>query len=382
MCNLKDSKTNNKPKLVVFFSLGVSLSIWENLGMLSRNQRRFNLIGERFSEIFFITYGDKKDVDFYLCDQQTILPNRKGINKFLYSLLIPFIYHSELSKADAYIVYQLSGSMPGIISKFLFKKPLIIRGGYQLSKNIRARSGIGIRWIIFRIIEILAYKASNAIIVTTQDLQSDVQKYTNSDKICIVPNGIDTKLFKPINAQRQENTLCFVGRLSEEKNLFSLLRAVENTDNVTLNIMGDGPLRASLENYAQKCKARVNFWGRIPNEKLPEYLNKSQIFVFPSFYEGHPKAPLEAMACGLPVIASNIAAHQQIIKHKVNGFLCGISPDEIKQAILTLMADKDLQAKLGKQGRQYVEKYCSFEQMVKGDLSAIFKVLSNDNSER
>ena len=131
--------------------------------------------------------------------------------------------------------------------------------------------------------------------------------FVPSSKIYIFQNWIDTSLFKPfskLDSQLISNnkSLLFVGRFTRQKNLHTIIDAISKT-NFTLHLVGDGPLRNELRDYAHTQGSNVLFYGNISNTRLPEVLNRYPIFVFPSLYEGN--LILEAMACGLVVIANN-----------------------------------------------------------------------------
>jgi glycosyltransferase involved in cell wall biosynthesis len=106
---------------------------------------------------------------------------------------------------------------------------------------------------------------------------------------------------------------------------------------------------------ADELSVRVDFIPYQRNEELPEQLNRCEVFVFPSLYEGHPKALLEAMACGLPVVTTPVYGIRNLIKHGVNGFLCaGTSPGAIREALVEVLRDEELRRRIGAEARRFV----------------------------
>jgi glycosyltransferase involved in cell wall biosynthesis len=103
----------------------------------------------------------------------------------------------------------------------------------------------------------------------------------------------------------------------------------------------------------------VVFKGLVLHDEMPRLIGTTSICVLPSLKEGMPYALLEAMACGKPVIGSNIHGINDVISHGDNGILVPPrNPEALADAILTLMADRDLRRKLGHNARQLmVEKY-------------------------
>ena len=120
-----------------------------------------------------------------------------------------------------------------------------------------------------------------------------------------------------------DNYAVYMGRLSREKGLFTLLRAWKRVPNFTLIIMGDGPIRNELENFViQKEIANVEFFGFIGGPKRFEILKKAMFMAFPSeCYENFPCSIIESFACGTPVIASRIGGLEELIEEGKNGLL-------------------------------------------------------------
>ncbi len=173
--------------------------------------------------------------------------------------------------------------------------------------------------------------------------------------------------------KKEENRICIVCRLEEQKNLFNLIKAISSLL-VKLVIIGEGSLRKSLEDYSKKQKANVKFMGNIPNQKLPEELNKSELFILPSYYEGCPKVLLEAMSCGVPCIGTDVEGIREIIKHKENGFLCNTDVPSIRKAILEVLEDRALRRKISQNARKTIVEHFSLESILKKERE-IYEIL-------
>ena len=130
---------------------------------------------------------------------------------------------------------------------------------------------------------------------------------------------------------------------------------------VTLTIVGSAIDNKDITDKAETLNGRVKFTGEIENFKIPEIINQSEIYVQPSRYEGNPKSILEAMACRVPVIASNVEGINNIINHKENGLLCESDVQSIKQSIEMLLSDKQLQDNIAQNGYKYVKGNCSLD---------------------
>ena len=156
---------------------------------------------------------------------------------------------------------------------------------------------------------------------------------------------------------------------------------------VTLVLLGSGGAdihncESELRQFVKKkgLESNVLFTGNVRN--VDEYLQASDIFVFPSKNDAFPLALIEAMACGLPVIATPVGAIKQIVSHKLNGFV--VDTDNYKQlysALMILITDSSFAATLGKAARQTVqEKYA--EETVVQKYRDLFEYISRHNERR
>ena len=357
-------------KLVLFFTAGMSLKKWSDGGMLSREVKIYNELAKHFDKIYFLTYGGEEEKEYknFLAPNIEILYNKRRINLFIYSFLAPLIHRKAMKKVDILKTNQMLGSWTAVIAKVLFGKKLVVRQGYQLSAFSKERGFI--RRFLSTIIEFFSYRAADKIIVTSQrDKDFIVEKYTvNREKIVVIPNYVDTETFRPLGCEKESERIIFVGRLVEQKNLFSLIDAVKGSD-IKLVLIGKGPLEGALKKKVkEEGIENVAFAGVVPNERLPEELNKSEIFMLPSLYEGNPKTLLEAMACGLPVIGTNVVGIKEVVKHKKNGYLCENSTDSIEEAIREVMTNENLRHKLAVNARDTIIKNYSLEKIVDREL--------------
>ena len=327
-------------KLVLFFTTGMSLRKWGEAGIIKREVKLYNELARDFDKIYFMTYGDKRELEYkhLLADNIEVLYDRFGLGTVLYSLLAPILHRKALEDADYFKTNQLNGSHTAVIAKVLFKKKLVVRQGYPWLKTLREKNANVIKIIIASISEKLAYKYADEIIVTTaQDRHEIILKYGMGCEISVIPNYVDTELFKPTEHppefQKTKKRLAYIGRLAPEKNLINLIDAVKDLD-AELFIIGGGSFGIKLKQKIDaECIRNVYFMGRLDNELLPAILQTSDIYVQVSTYEGSPKTILEAMSCGLPVVGTNVRGIRDIIKDGENGYLCNTSADSIKETI-------------------------------------------------
>lgn len=338
--------------ICIFLAIGES---WEDFIAKGQDKLwlRDNLsaYSRAFTKVFIFSYGKKAG---RLLPNVFLLPNKWGIHRFIYAIMLPFFYTQILSKATLYRGYQLTSCLPGLVSKLLFKKPLIINYGYDYSL-IANMEGKKVRAILFSIIERRLLPFVDCIICTTKTLSSRISLFT--PKHVLIPNGIDTELFTPNSSQKTIDIL-YVGRLEPQKNLFLLLRALEKLpardQQISVVFIGSGSLREKLQEETKRLNLQISYLPAMPQTKLVDYYQKSRIFVLPSAVEGHPKALLEAMSCELAVIGTNVSGIREVITHKKTGLLVEPNSGQLINAIHTLLRESELSLRLGKQARKEV----------------------------
>jgi len=366
------SKRNSKGKrLALFFSLGISLSLWKERGYLSRESQIYKHLASHLGEVYFLTYGEKdKNFEDRIAPIK-VLPKPPGIPPKLYSLLMPFVHWKILRNVDIFKTNQMNGAWTAVLAKILFRKKLVVRCGYEWELFAKRAGMSRLKLVLIHAIEWFCYRFADAVILTSEEMKRYVTDIFGipSEKITVIPNYIDTDLFRPMNIRKVSGRLISVGRFTEQKNLLNLLKAVKDLPNIELVLVGDGPLESSLREFARTHNVNVVFKGRVPNEQLPALLNTAEAFVLPSLYEGNPKALLEAMACGLPVIATPVEGNREVVSHKVNGYLTsGISPAAIREAIIEMFSDNSIREKIDRQARRFIEKNYSFASLIQKEI--------------
>ena len=245
-------------KICMFLTYSMSLKEWDRLGMLAREMRLYECLAARGIEIGLFTYGDESD--FYYQDRFPkikIIPAWQKKDKipsltkgFLYSWGLPWKYSKELAAFDLFKTNQMLGSWVPLISRILLKKPVLLRCGYEAYRFALFDNNTSwlMRQLLFWISH-WAYSSADAVALSTKASAYFVHGVFNLPikKILIQPNYVDTDVFKPLTPHTYyPKRILFTGRLVEQKNLFSLLRAVSYAK-VGIDIIGHGPLKKKLE---------------------------------------------------------------------------------------------------------------------------------------
>lgn len=236
-------------------------------------------------------------------------------------------------------------------------------------------------WVKYPVLllEKLCAKYTDTYICVAEFVKNLGLKYhlAPESKFKVIYNGVKLELKVESGKLKDDRiNLIFIGRLAEPKKPELTIEAIsglpkEIKNKINFTIVGDGPKRKILEKMAQDTGVQVEFTGVLAREQSINYLNQSDIFVFVSAWEGFPYTILEAMSCGLPVIASNVGGISEAVNEQ-NGILVNNEVGQIHDAILKLVNDKELRLKLGEQGRQDIVVRFSLEQM----LSQIERVYS------
>jgi len=195
-------------------------------------------------------------------------------------------------------------------------------------------------------------------------------------KIIVIPNGIDVRAFDRVSTRQQARATLrlpsdsmlvgTVARLNPVKRLDVLLQAMASLDNACVVIVGDGVERARLETLSNELglAERVHFAGQ--QDDVRPWLAALDVFALTSDWEGMPNAVLEAMATGLPVVATAVGGTPEVVVDGETGLLVPPrDPNALAQAITCLLREPDLRRKMGRAGRERVERHFSIEETVR-----------------
>lgn len=362
--------------LAVILSYKGSLQYWKEAGILDRELQLYKKLAPYFRKIYILSFAsDSEREQILLGDVGVVLVNKFNLPAWLYALTAWFLHRKVLKDVQVIKTNQLSAVLLALwIKVFHPAKKLITRAGFQWSQFQKHNNLI--KKAIVAIVEFLAYQLSNHIIVASlADRDYIGRRYFIAVRnITVISNLIDTELFKPTNSVITTRPICSVGRLEPQKNFDLLIRALKGT-NKKLVLYGAGSKDIELRELAKNEGVEVEFRGRVSNNDLAKGISESGMFVLPSAYEGNPKALLEAMASGLPVIASDIAAHRAIITNGENGLIVPSEVVALQEAIKKVAADSNLAKEIGNKARKYIMTHASAEAVVAAEVSVYERVL-------
>lgn len=199
------------------------------------------------------------------------------------------------------------------------------------------------------------------ILVMSKQWKADLGRITHNRNIVPVYNPVSTAVIRGGEmTTRQGHVLLFLARVSKEKGIYDLVRAVSQLScrgrQLVLRVAGDGDTTA-VQSMAQQLgiSSQLELLGWTTGAAKARLLAESAVFVLPSYFEGLPMGLLEAMAAGLPVVATRVGAIPEVVRNGVEGFLLVPGDvDALTTALDRLLADSQLRQRMGEAGRSRI----------------------------
>lgn len=207
----------------------------------------------------------------------------------------------------------------------------------------------------------LIWGRSAGVISNSEGLRELASRTDPKRNIPVIPNGVDTGEFTPAGKCPDDGSIdiLVVSRLTPRKGIRFLIRALPSLPaSVRLRIAGGGGERESLEALADGLGVsdRIEYLGLVPHGSLPQIYRDADIFCLPSLNEGMSNTVLEAIASGLPIVATVTGGTEELVQDGENGFFVRKeSPEDLADRIGKLAADPDLRARMGAESRRRAE---------------------------
>lgn len=226
-------------------------------------------------------------------------------------------------------------------------------------------------------------KRSQMIIADSKKTKQDLASVLNihKDKVSVVYPGIDTATFFPKEMKKHtEKIILYQGGLVERKGVFQVVQAfgklLTKRRDIKLRIGGGGDEAFRLRQEVKKLgiEEYVEFLGFVPDASLPKQYHEADVFVYPSRYEGFGYTPLEAMACGTPVITSNTSSIPEVVGNAAIT-VDPLDTEAIGLHIDSILRDTKLQKKMIKEGPEVAKQY-SLKRCAEETYKVYKKVLS------
>jgi glycosyltransferase involved in cell wall biosynthesis len=336
----------------------------------------YHRLAEHLPEVTLLTYGGESEWQYSSSlGKLGLLPARWYSRQQITALLIALRFFPQLLSSDVFKTNQIRGALIPIWLKKIFRKKLIVRCGFLHGFFTKQYTDDPRRIQDAIMLEKTAFKNADIGVVTSEwQKKLIVGDYElDADKIRVIPNYVVTDRFKPDPFTRKKYDLIFVGRSHRQKNLTNLIAALQQLKQMgksfSLRLVGgccnDDGLRQ------QAAGLDVTYTGNLSSDELPVALNESMVFILPSHYEGHPKALLEAMSCGLACIGTDVIGIRDNISHLHNGYLCKSDTESLAMAIKEVCSSEKLRKVLGDRARKHAVENYDIDRIVELELDVL-----------
>lgn len=252
----------------------------------------------------------------------------------------------------------------------LYKLPYIVslRGADVPGYSERFTTIYGILTPIIKLI----WKGAAAVVSNSQGLKELAQKAEPGQAIDIIFNGVDIENFRPDSGIKPEGKFIITtgaSRLTARKGIRYLIAAMAKLSprypQLLLKIMGEGSEMQNLKSQAEELKLenKIIFLGRMAREETSPYYGEASVFVLPSLNEGMSNAMLEALATGLPILATDTGGTKELVKDGENGFIIKMKDaEDLAEKIAAILNNKELRQEMAKKSRE-IAKQMSWEKV-------------------
>jgi len=336
------------------------------------------------NEYFLYTGADNSYTfkEYHNVTEKNIAISRRSSRLVWDQLILPY----ELKKHDIDVMHGTKGVAP------IFTDSKIVITIHDLIPILYPDTYTMIDRTYWRHVLPLFAKTAEQIITVSESTKNDLVSLLNIDetKVSVTPLGIDNRYKKPLKDNIMtinryylpDQYILYVGTLQPRKNLATLIYAFYKLKQVKqikhkLVIVGKkGWLYNDIFKLVNKFNiaSEVKFTGYVPDEDLPYLYNAADLFVYPSFYEGFGLPPLEAMACGTPVITSNTSSLPEVVGDA--GIM--VDPydvDGLAQAMYEVLTNDDLREDLIKKGIERAKMF-SWEKTARETLKVYESVVN------
>jgi glycosyltransferase involved in cell wall biosynthesis len=365
--------------------LGLLPAIRGGIGELAQTGQHTRLIdgyllpyARAFGDVRYFSYLDESLMSFTsdreLLARARVLPGGPE-HPWRYAFAMPWRHGAAMRECSMLRVFQVTGVIPALLARRRWGTPFVTTYGFHYERLARSRSSALLRGVVAR----LGVRGAAAVIVPTTELRDIVTSLGGAGKVVLVPNGVDTRRFCPAtDSKGARSTVLYVGRLSAEKDLGTLLEAAGKLlarFDLDVAMIGEGPERGPLEARAKALGVPLTLTPFVDHRELPRFYASARVFVLPSLTEGHPKVLLEAMSSGVPCVASNVGGSRAILTEGATGLL--FEPGDVgglASRLEQILVQPDLARRLGEGARAAVVERYDLTRLVAGEIDLLRRV--------
>lgn len=285
-----------------------------------------------------------------------------------FHLQVPWLYRRHLAAERWDCVFEYTNKVP-MLTPLYVRAPLVAVAHHLFGATIFHASAPPVAayaYLMERLLP-LFYRRTPWIAVSASTRADLIRRGIPRERIHIVPNGIDSTFFAPPappHALAAGSTIAWIGRLRRYKRVDVLLRALplvrEQVPEATLEVAGEGPERARLEALAAKLGlgASARFLGGLSELEKRALLQRAAVLAQPSIKEGWGLTILEAGACGVPAVASDVAGLRESVRQGETGLLVPPGdPAALAGALVALLRDPARRRAMGAAARRWAQQF-------------------------
>lgn len=341
--------------------------------LAEKTSHEVDLVTSSVDEFKIDNFSDNISVHYLDINKKENFHYQTNKNLLSYSLKA-FRYSKKLIKKKKYdLIHAFFGIPCGFIAMKL-KLPYVVslRGSDVPFYNERFKN---LDRLLFKRLSKKIWRKAKAVVCNSEGLKELALKSSPLQKISVIYNGVDIHEFKPLEKKYVNDKYIVIstGRLIQRKGFKYLLEALSEVSGFKLQLIGDGDLKEELRKLSVQLEVEVDFLGTVEHSRVVSYLQKADVFVLPSLNEGMSNSVLEAMACALPIITTDVGGSKELIKD--NGMIVNKgSSEEIREALLTYKGNKELLSTHSKESRERAlnmswqtasDKYCRIYSLIK-----------------
>lgn len=347
--------TQRAMSLGFFTSLSGGVLRWKTIGTLDRELQLYRRLATRGLDVHVFSVDRTKDLSWTTDSPACVglkihglYPDWLPYSRVLLVVLMPFLLLGKYFVGRHMDVLKTNQGHSGIhvlLAAVLWHKPYVSRSGYVLSEQLENRKNKSCKDRLLAILERIVMRRAVCCFVPTLYHIEWCKEHMHCRRLELMPNNVDTEVFRPGAAPARGDYVLAVGRVVEIKRYDILSRACAKAG-IALKIAGDGPDRERVVKIAEESGCRLEMLGRVANDELPTLMAGAAIYVICSEYEGHPKSLVEAMACGCACVGTDNPGIRNQIRTGENGILADGTEDGIANAIRRILDDKVLAEKI------------------------------------
>lgn len=364
-----------RPVLTIIHSTHASLGGFKETGLLERHCRLLKEYTKTFNVLVYssdsIDYSSELEVQH---KPVPWLPKAFGWRHLIFYLWL--VWQAPRMQG---VIKVLGSNIPTLpLVKWLSGRPMMVTYQFDYAQGTRSSEKSLLKYLLAPFLERMALSPADLVLVTADWLDEKVKKVYHK-KTVLLPNWVDLEAVKLLekNKQRKNDLILYAGRLHWLKGVNVLIEAFvqikQNHPQARLLICGTGDERERLERLVESLGVRdVEFLGRLSHAEVLQLMISAAVFVLPTLtMEGHPKALIEAMACGMACVVSNVPGNRNVILDGRNGLV--VPPGDapvLAETLNTLLEDQSLCFQLGRSAMEDATQF-DFRYIVTAEIDVL-----------